>query len=99
MIRVMQDAKQPGTSDVVNRRYLTIDELAAQTGFSVSTLRRLWRRGRISGFQPGGRRTRVVFLPNAVEGIQVKDLTTADGSAGSENPLPGPRPRWLAAKA
>src|SRR5947209_8719227 len=49
------------------RRFLTITELAEQTGISVSTLQRLRRKGAIPCFQPGGPRTRVVFPPDAIE--------------------------------
>jgi len=34
---------------------------------SESTLRRLWREGKLGGHQPGGPRHRVVFPPDALE--------------------------------
>ncbi len=48
-------------------RYLTIQELATRTTLSVSTLRRLIKKGKLIGHQPGGPRTRMVFRPDAIE--------------------------------
>ena len=82
------------------RRFLTIRELAAATTLSVSTLRRLLRRGAIAGHQPGGPRHRLVFPPDAVEqaagASQAPAAAPAPGGAQKDakpRPLPGPRPR------
>lgn len=89
-------AKTDENSETAARSYLTLDELAAHTGLSPSTLRRLWRRRRIVGYQPGGPGTRVLFPPDAIE-------RAVGGESSSTDPLPsplppdpqrGPRPRW-----
>jgi excisionase family DNA binding protein len=83
------------------RRFLTIEELAAATTLSVSTLRRLHKRGAIAGHQPGGPRHRLVFPPDAIEqaarASQAPTAAPAPGPAPKDatpRPLPGPRPRW-----
>jgi hypothetical protein len=53
---------------------------------SESTLRRLWREGKLGGHQPGGPHHRVVFPPDAVEraSIPAGPATAAD----AERPPP-----------
>lgn len=83
------------------RRYLTIPELAAATGMSVSTIGRLKKRGLLPFFQPGGPRSRVLFPADAVEqaclhGRLPEDSPGVDDAAADETaPKRGPRPRWL----
>lgn len=57
--------------DLDERRYLTLEELARVSGVSEVTLRRYWRAGKIPGHQPGGKGSRVLFPPDALEGKQV----------------------------
>jgi excisionase family DNA binding protein len=83
----------------VGRRFLSITELAAATGFSVSTLRRLQQKGVLPFYQPGGPRTRLVFPADAIE------RCVEAGSACLPTPLPpseqpaarqrGPKPKWM----
>lgn len=94
------DASSDGRTTAVARRYLTIEELSILTTFSVSTLRRLRKRGLIVGYQPGGPRTRIVFPPDAIEQV-VRAMSgtptslPATPSDSAEPPLRGPRPKWL----
>jgi hypothetical protein len=89
-----------GRASPVPRRLLTIVELSAATTLSVSTLRRLYTRGLIVGYQPGGPRTRVVFPPDSIEQA-VKAMLTASATAPEPTPETataprrGPRPKWL----
>ncbi len=53
--------------DLDERRYFTLEKLARVSGFSEVTLRRYWRDGKITGFQPGGRGSRVLFPHDALE--------------------------------
>ena len=56
------------TSDTEEqRKYVDIGELAARTGMSPSTINRLKKQGKIPFYQPGGKRTRVLFPPDAIE--------------------------------
>jgi hypothetical protein len=96
--RTVRGDPSPGAAaPAAVQSYLGIGELAAATGLSVSTLRRLWRQRRIPGFQPGGPRTRVVFPPDAIERAARADppppADVAPGPAGA--PPRGPRPKWL----
>ena len=77
-------------------RYLTIEELSVATTLSVSTLRRLMKKGAIVGHQPGGPRTRIVFRPDTIE--QASGGAAPGGGQPTPDegdaPLRGPRPRW-----
>ena len=93
---------QSGPDAAAKRRYLTVKELAAATGLSVSTLRRLQRKGRLPFFQPGGPGTRIVYPPDAIE--QAADLDPGPrpslprdptSSPRGGGPRRGPRPKWL----
>ncbi len=82
------------------RRYLTIDELSARTTLSVSTLRRLYRRGQLVGYQPGGPRTRIVFPPDAIEqAVQATATALVPRPSPPLDPMHapgrGPRPQWM----
>lgn len=85
-------------------RYLTIQELAARTTLSVSTLRRLLKKGKLIGHQPGGPRTRIVFRPDAIEQAttaMVQDTAGEPSPSHSQSasaPQHGPRPKWQQAK-
>ena len=96
----------PASQDAVAReqvaRYLTIEELSAETRLSVSTLRRLTKKGLIVGYQPGGPRHRIVFPPDAIESAakvattpaaEVAAKPTRSGPTG--RPQRGPQPKWF----
>lgn len=87
---------KPSDQVDTDQRYLTIQELARQSTLSVSTLRRLFRKGKIEGFQPGGPRSRILFPVDAIERMHTPNLEKP------ANPIPasptvqrGPRPKWL----
>lgn len=67
------------------RNYIDIVELAARTGLSISTINRLKKRGKIPFYQPGGRRARVLFPPNAIEGT-VSSQTSPDATLPHSEP-------------
>jgi hypothetical protein len=79
---------------------LTYQDLHLKTGFSLSTLRRRVKEGRIPFFQPGGPRTRVVFPADVVELLlsqspvseQPQTPVAAPPSPAAQR---GPRPKWL----
>jgi len=83
-------------------RYLTIEELSSATTLSVSTIRRLVKKGLIVGHQPGGPRHRIVFSPDVIEQASkvanpskvelAPNTSQADTSA---RPQRGPQPRWF----
>jgi len=70
------------------RDYVDIVELAARTRVSMSTINRLKRRGRIPFYQPGGKRTRVLFPLNAIEGV-ISSQTPADARLPASGPVDG----------
>ncbi len=81
---------------------LTIEELAAATTLSVSTIRRLVKTGAIVGHQPGGPRHRIMFPPDAIEqATKVAKPPAAESGPSLPPPGPtgrpprGPRPRWF----
>ena len=82
-------------------RYLSIEDLSAETGLSVSTLRRLVKRGVLVAHQPGGPRHRLVFAQDAIE--RASAATRPVGSTATPttppptptaHPQRGPQPRW-----
>jgi excisionase family DNA binding protein len=90
---------QPETPGGFNSvpRYLTIEELAIATTLSVSTLRRLYQKGLIVGYQPGGPRHRILFPSDAVEQLTrpvTPSLPTPAPAVKSSTPTRGPRPKW-----
>ncbi len=70
--------------DQDERRYFALKELARISGVSEVTLRRYWRDGKITGFQPGGRGSRVLFPRDALERNQ------APSTASPQSPPPAP---------
>ena len=78
-------------------RYLTIEELSLATTLSVSTLRRLLKKGLIASHQPGGPRTRIIFRPDAIERASEAAAPAGGQPAPDVGDAPprGPRPRWL----
>lgn len=73
-------------------QYLSIGELASATTLSVSTLRRLLRQGVITGYQPGGRRHRIVFPADAIR--QATQSRPEPAPSHNGPPRRGPRPQW-----
>ena len=85
------------------RSCLSYEEVRAQTGLSLSTLRRRVQEGTVPFMQPGGPRTRVFFPPDIVERL----LQQAQREpAPSPAALPfqaatdatahrGPKPKWM----
>jgi hypothetical protein len=95
-----KNASDAGNPTAISRPYLTVEELSALTTLSVSTLRRLYKRGLIVGFQPGGPRTRIVFPSDALEQLARTMAGTAiptpcNPSESTKTPQRGPRPKWL----
>jgi excisionase family DNA binding protein len=87
-------APSDGDRSVVARNYLTIEELSLRTTLSVSTLRRLFKRGLIVGYQPGGPRTRILFPNDAVERAATVGATSETETEFTKAPPRGPRPKW-----
>ena len=70
----MSHAEKPhGYTDIVG--------LVARTGLSISTINRLKKRGKIPFYQPGGKRSRVLFPSDAIE-------TAADSQTPAITPTP-----------
>ena len=81
------------------RRFLSIAEFSKVTGLSVSTIQRLRREGKLTYYQPGGPRKRILFCPDAIEraaqlGQQIPSPASNAGDAGTQIPLRGPKPKW-----
>lgn len=75
------------------RRYLTLKEFSAHTGLSVATIRRLFKRGQLPAFQPGGPRTKLLFQADALEHTG-EDIASPQSVIDSTPSIPGPTPRW-----
>jgi excisionase family DNA binding protein len=89
---------------LASRVYLGYAEIAAQTGISLSTLRRRVKEGRLPFIQPGGRRTRIVFpadvierlLQNAGNAAETTPVSSTEPARSAAKPTHhGPRPKWL----
>lgn len=86
--------------------YITIYELSAIGGLSVSTLRRRVRDGSLPFIQLGGSRSRLLFRRDVLDRLadpagappaQAADAPAHDDDANRPQParpLSGPRPRW-----
>lgn len=72
--------------------YLTIQQLSQRTGFSVTQLRRLAKKGAIPYLQPGGAGGKLLFRPDALEACSPGESTTF--APAQQRPLSGQRPRW-----
>jgi excisionase family DNA binding protein len=90
-----QPLPSPRDAPPAGPAYLSIRELAAHTGVSVSTLRRLLKAGRIAAVQPGGPRTRLLFRPDALDQNPTQPPGAALPAPAPQAPPRGPRPRWL----
>jgi len=72
------------------RKYVSIEELSAGSGMSITQLRRLARAGRIPFFQPGGKGGKLLFPPDAIEkSTQIHPEPRTTGV-----PLAGRPPLW-----
>jgi hypothetical protein len=82
------------------RRFVSIEELSEATTLSISTLRRLFKRGLLVGYQPGGPRSRIIFPIDAIEKapkaatVESKSVP-GESSPPSANSKRGPRPKWM----
>ncbi len=79
-------------------RLLTIQELAMRSPLSLPTLRRLVRGGKIPYFQPGGKGSRLLFPPDAIErafGACYDVSQDSTPTADAPKRLAGPVPAWL----
>lgn len=74
--------------------YLTIQDLSAKTGFSVTQLRRLVRAQKIPFYQPGGKGGKLLFPPDAIERCASEDSRPVPDDE-PQKPLSGRRPRWM----
>lgn len=88
--------------------YVSIAQLSAISGLSVSTLRRRLKDGSLPFLQPGGTRSRLLFRRDVLDtlarpaGEPVSAQSTARQAVCPESvtpeaslALPGPRPRWM----
>jgi hypothetical protein len=94
-------AAEQNPSELDNRQYLTKRELCQKRGLSAPTIQRYKERGLIRYIQPAGRGGRVLFPPDALEGI------VRSPQSSSPIPIPpskvstglrGPRPQWMRAR-
>lgn len=99
--RTGEPAPTDAAASVGGARYLTIEELAAATTLSVSTIRRLVKQGVIVAHQPGGPRHRIVFPPDAIEQVaksakppEAESVPSAPPSGCAGRPQRGPPPKW-----
>ncbi|MCA9250253.1 MAG: excisionase family DNA-binding protein [Phycisphaerales bacterium] len=81
------------------RTFMSISECCDATGLSVSTVRRLIKRGHLEMFQPGGHRCRILIPVSAIQSLQDQAVSKNDGPEilphQSPSPrLPGPQPQW-----
>ena len=73
--------------------YLTLQELAERSGYSVSTIMRYKKQGKIPFYQPGGPGCKMRFPADALE----RTHTPPDKPSPfptDQKPLPGPKPKW-----
>ena len=79
-------------SDAPPPQYISIQEFSQRSGFSVSQLRRLAKKGAIPALQPGGKGGKLLFRPDAIETCAPGESTTS--APAQQRQLSGPRPRW-----
>ena len=94
----------------VARRFVTKQQLMAQTGLSGATIERYKKKRKIPFYQPGGRGARVMFPRDAIEAAVRQSTPEPHAAAATSSPvhqagvqtgetlgspkLSGPRPRW-----
>jgi len=71
-------------TEAKDERPLTIKELAGETGYSVSTLRRRVKDGSIPVIQPGGRGKKMTFLPTVINELVAKRTAERNDTAYEE---------------
>jgi hypothetical protein len=78
-------------------KYVTADELAAQSRVSLSTIHRLKNAGKIPYFQPAGKRGRLLFPADAIEQSARPTSPLDDQTAAADLPkrLSGRLPKWM----
>src|SRR5689334_18098783 len=69
--------------------YVTLAELARASGLAQVTLRRYVKNGRIKAYQPGGKRARLLFRPDALESDERQSIA----ALGTPLDLQPPRAR------
>jgi excisionase family DNA binding protein len=94
------DATENGFSTIMNadaKLYLNIDEFAARTGYSKSTIHRLKNAKKIPFYQPGGKGARLLFPPDAIEyATQPPVGESNDQRDAIPKPhLAGRKPAWM----
>jgi hypothetical protein len=85
------------SQDRTSPRFVDIKELSQQSGLSVSSITRLKNAGRIPFFQPGGKRSRVVFPIDAIEAATspaTPPLPETKPPRPSPDRRKGPTPQW-----
>ncbi len=74
--------------------YLSLRELSQRTGLSESTIRRLAQRKKIQAHQPGGKGTKLLFRPDAIEKT-TSPPTSPDPASNRVKHLSGRAPTWM----
>ncbi len=85
------------SQDRTSPRFVDIKELSQQSGLSVSTITRLKNAGQIPFFQPGGKRSRVLFPIDAIEAaasLAKPQLPDTEPPRQSPDRGKGPAPHW-----
>lgn len=86
--------QSPGNIDMDGEKELmTINELAAISGLSVSTLRRFVRQRRIPFLQPAGKGGKILFPLNVISRLQA-DVSALHSASPQRSSLAGRRPNW-----
>lgn len=77
------------------KKYLSPQELAATSGFCLSTINRLKKEGKIAYLQPGGPGSKVLFPADAMDQLthQPEPNSVVASSAGPKK-LAGVKPAW-----
>jgi len=82
-------------------RFLSVEQVIAQSGLSASTVRRWIKRGVLPHAQPGGKRSRVLIPADALDRLShaevVSPTPTVQPLIEVQPPAPqrrGPTPRW-----
>jgi hypothetical protein len=66
-------------------KYLTLKQLSDVSGLPAITIRRYVKSGRIVAFQPGGVGAKLLFPPDALEVLHVRDASEGDEAEPSIN--------------
>ncbi|MBL8826022.1 MAG: helix-turn-helix domain-containing protein [Planctomycetaceae bacterium] len=85
------------SQDRTSPRFVDIKELSQQSGLSVSTITRLKNAGQIPFYQPGGKRSRVLFPIDAIEAggsPTMPPIPVTETPHQSPDRRKGPTPLW-----